>query len=105
MAEEFEAGLVKVVDEEGKEHSFELLDAIETDEGRFVALLPVYENPEESLEDDGELIILKVENENGDDILCPIEDDELFDEIGALFEERLEELYEIEEAESPADAE
>lgn len=103
MAEEFEAGIVKVLDEDGKEHSFELLDAIETEDGRFVALLPIYDEPEESLEDDGELIILKVESEDGEDVLCPIEDDELFDEIGALFEERLEELYEIEEAEEPAD--
>ncbi len=105
MAEEFDFGMVKVMDEDGKEHSFELLDAIETEEGRFVALLPVYENPEESLEDADELIILKVESEDGEDILCPIEDDELFDEIGALFEERLEELYEIEETDAPADAE
>ena len=103
MTEEFEAGIVKVLDEDGKEHSFELLDAIETEDGRFVALLPIYDEPEESLEDDGELIILKVESEDGEDVLCPIEDDELFDEIGALFEERLEELYEIEEAEEPAD--
>lgn len=105
MAEEFEAGIVKVLDEDGKEHSFELLDAIETEDGRFVALLPIYDEPEESLEDDGELIILKVESEDGEDVLLPIEDDELFDEIGALFEERLEELYEIEEVEEPADAE
>ena len=105
MAEEFDFGVVKVMDEDGKEHSFELLDAIETDEGRFVALLPIYENPEESLEDADELIILKVESEDGEDILAPIEDDELFDEIGALFEERLEELFEIEEVEEPADAE
>ena len=103
MSEEFEGGLVTVMDDEGVEHSFELLDAIETDEGRYVALLPVYDDPEESLEDDGELIILEVQNEDGDDVLCPIEDEELFNEIGAIFEERLQDLFGIEEVEEPAD--
>ena len=99
MAEEFEGGLVTVLDDEGKEHQFEVLDAIETDEARYVALLPVYENPAEGIDDDGELIILEVQNEDGNDVLCPIEDEELFNEIGAIFEERLAELFEIEEVE------
>ncbi len=103
MAEEFEGGLVTVLDDDGVEHSFELLDAIETDEGRYVALLPVYENPEEAIDEDGELIILEVMNEDGDDVLCPIEDEDLFNEIGAIFEERLQDLYEIEEVEEPGE--
>ena len=55
--EEFNPDIVSVVDENGEEHTFEELDRIETDEGRFVALLPVYEDAEEILDDDGELII------------------------------------------------
>lgn len=94
--EEFGPDLVSVIDEEGNQHQFEVLDAIETDEGRYVALVPVL-NPEEALEDDGELIILEVANENGEDLLVPIEDDEVFDEIAAIFEERLSEYYEINE--------
>ena len=43
------------------------------------------------LEDDGELIILRVEEEDdGETYLCPIEDDKEFDEIGAIFQQRLE---------------
>lgn len=95
---EFNPDIVSVVDENGEEHIFEELDRIETDEGRFVALLPVYDEAEEILDDSGELIILSViEDADGETYLEPIEDDELFNKIGQLFEERLEDLFEFDE--------
>ena len=98
MSKEYNPDIVSVIDEEGKEHTFEELDRIETDDGRYVALLPVYDEAEEILDDDGELIILKVEeDETGETYLCPIENDKEFNEIGKIFEERLTELYDIEE--------
>ena len=99
MADEYGADLLTVADEDGKEHQFEIIDAIETDDGRYVALLPVYDDPAETLNDDGELIILQVTEEDDGEMLVPIEDDELFDEIADIFEERLSDLYEIEEME------
>ena len=103
MSEEYGNNLVSVLDDEGNEHQFEVLDAIETDEGRYVALLPVYSDAEEAIEDDGELVILEVVNDQGDDLLVPIEDDEIFENIAEIFEERLAEYYEINEIEAPAD--
>ena len=98
MNDEYNPDIVSVVDEEGKEHMFEELDRIETDDGRYVALLPLYDDAEKMLEDDGELIILKVEEgKNGDTYLCPIEDEDEFNEIGQAFEERLAELYDFDE--------
>ena len=97
---EYNPDLISVVDENGVEHVFEELDRIETDDGRFVALLPVYQEAEEILDDDGELIILSVvEDEDGETYLEPIEDDKLFDEIGKIFEERLSELFDFNEEE------
>lgn len=104
MSDEFGADLVTVMDEDGQQHQFELVDAIETDDGRYVALLPVYENPDELVDDDGELIILEVTEENGEEILVPIEDEDVFDEIAEIFEERLSDLYEIEEMEQPSES-
>ena len=103
MSEEFGTDIVSVVDDDGVQHQFEVLDAIETDEGRYVALTPVYDDPAEAVADDGELIVLKVVEENGEDMLVPIEDDDEFDEIAEIFEERLADLYEIEELEQPAE--
>lgn len=104
MADEFGADLVTVLDDEGNQHQFELVDAIETDDGRYVALLPVYDDPDESVNDDGELIILEVAEEDGEEILAPIEDEDTFDDIAAIFEERLSNLYEIEELEDQPEA-
>ena len=94
MAEEYNPDIVSVIDENGVEHIFEELDRIETDNGRYVALLPVYDDAEDIIDDDGEIIILQVEEEkNGDTFLCPIEDEKAFDEIGKIFEERLADLF------------
>lgn len=99
MSEEFNPDLVSVVDENGVEHVFEELDRIETDTAKYVALLPVYDDAEEILDDDGELIILKVCEEDGETYLEPIEDDNEFNEIGKIFEERLSELFDFDEEE------
>ena len=94
MADEYNPDIVSVIDENGVEHTFEELDRIETDNGRYVALLPVYDDADDIIDDDGEIIILQVEEEeNGDTFLCPIEDDKTFDEVGKIFEERLENLF------------
>ncbi|MBE6751090.1 MAG: DUF1292 domain-containing protein [Ruminococcaceae bacterium] len=97
--EEYGPDIVSVVDEDGVEHTFEELDRIETDEGKFVALLPVYDEAEEIIDSDGELIILQVTEEDGEFYLEPIEDDNLFDKIGKLFEERLADIFEFEDEE------
>jgi uncharacterized protein YrzB (UPF0473 family) len=94
MSEEYNPDIVSVVDENGVEHIFEELDRIETDDARYVALIPEYDDSEDILEDDGEVIILKVEEEkNGDTYLCPIEDENEFSEIQKIFEERLSDLF------------
>ena len=97
MSEEFNPDLVSVIDENGVEHVFEELDRIETDTAKYVALLPVYDEAEEILDDDGELIILKVCEEDGETYLEPIEDDNEFNEIGKIFEVRLSELFAFDE--------
>lgn len=97
MDEAYNPDIVSVVDEDGTEHIFEELDRIETDNARYVALLPVYDEAEEILDDDGELIILRVTEEDGETYLEPIEDDEEFNRIGAAFEERLADLFDITE--------
>lgn len=98
MQDDYNPDIVSVVDEDGKEHIFEELDRIETDSGRYVALTPLYDDAEQMLEDDGELIILKVTEEDGETYLSPIEDEEEFNTVGQAFEERLSELFDIENA-------
>lgn len=96
MDDEFFTGdIVTVIDDDGKEHCFEELDRIETEDGnRYVALVPVYDDETEILDDDGDVLILKVLEENGENYLIQIEDDEEFNTIGNIIEDRLIEKYE-----------
>ncbi len=103
MDDEYNPDIVSVVDEDGKEHVFEELDRIETDKGKYVALAPLYDEAEQLLEDDGELIILKVNEENGETYLEPIEDEAEFNEIGRIFEDRLGDLYDIDSEDCEAE--
>lgn len=100
MSDEFFTGgdIVTVVDDDGKEHVFEEIDRIETEDGnKYVALLPVYDDDISVLEDDGDVLILKVIEENGENFLIQIEDENEFNEIGNIIEDRLIEKYEKEE--------
>lgn len=97
--EEYTPDIVSIIDEDGKEHIFEELDRIETDSGKYIALLPLPENPDKITEEDNALIILKVDEENGEAYLFPIEDDEEFNEIGSIFEERLADMFDFENEE------
>lgn len=90
--------LITIVDENNKEHVFEELDRIEDDYGKYVALTPALDGTDEIIDSDGELIILKVsEDESGETWLSYIEDEVEFDRISKVFEERLSDYYEIEE--------
>ena len=98
MAEEYNPDIITLEDDDGKEYTFEVLDRIETDEARYIALLPVYDKPEEMLQDSGELVILKVAEENGEECFVDIEDDAEYDMIADAFTDRLQDIFEIEEA-------
>lgn len=95
MDNEYNPDLITVEDESGKKHSFEILDTVELNDNRYVALLPVYEDAEELLNDDGELVILKVVEEGDEDVLVTIEDDDEFNKVATIFEENLSELFEL----------
>ena len=89
--------IVSVVDDDGKEHLFEEIDRVELDDDRrYVALLPIYEDEADLLEDDGEVLILKVIEEKGETYLVQIDDEAEFNEVGNIIEDRLIEKYEKE---------
>lgn len=96
MSEELDytPDLYTLVDEDGKEQAFEMLDAMELDDQKYYALIPYHENPEETLDDDGELVILKSQNVDGEEMLATIDDDNEFNRIGEVFLKRIESMFE-----------
>ncbi|MBQ8781198.1 MAG: DUF1292 domain-containing protein [Oscillospiraceae bacterium] len=97
MMNDMAADLYTLVDEEGVEQTFEMIDVMDVDDERYYALVPYYDDPTKELEADTELVILKSEeDENGEEILASIDNDEEYEKIGAMFLSRLNEMYEEE---------
>ena len=102
MADNFDdmsmaADLYTLVDEDGVEQQFEMLDTMEVDGERYYALVPYYDDPTKEIEADTELVVLKSEyDENDDETLVSIDNDEEYEKIGNMFLERLNKLYDNE---------
>ncbi len=94
---DYNPDIITLADDSGKEYTFEVLDAIESDSGKYLALLPQYSDPKEMLEDSGELVIVKVGEENGEEYFYEIEDDDEYETVADAFIDRLENFFEIEE--------
>lgn len=97
MERESDGTLVTLVDEtDGTEKEFEFLASLEHEGTKYVALVPAFMEPEELVENDGELVILKVEKDDKDeDILVSIDDDNEFDAVAAKFEDTLSDDFDI----------
>ena len=99
MEKDYNPDIVTLSDDDGKEYTFEVIDAIESDEGRYLAMLPVFDDPQKMLEDSGELVIVKVGEENGEEYFFEIEDDDEYEFVADAFVERLQDFFEIAEEE------
>lgn len=98
--EDYSADLVTLVDEDGVEKEYEIVDAIELDgDERYMALVPVSESPDDLINDSGDLLIFRIVTQDDEDIFETIEDEDEFDQISAIFVERLSDRYDIEEVE------
>ena len=102
--EENERDVISLLDEEGKEHEFEIVDALEMNDNQYLALVPLYDEsqPEAALEDSGELVILRVcdeEDEDGEQYLDAIEDEDEYNKVAELFMGRLEDYFDFEDEE------
>lgn len=93
MDHEYEADLLTLLDDEGQEHEFEIIDELENDDGHFLALVPTQQEADELVSDAETYYIFEVIEEDGEEQLQEVEDDELLDKLAAIFEERFIEAY------------
>ncbi len=96
----YEMDTLSLVDEDGVEHEFEVADTLEADGREYMALIPLFDDPEEALEDSAELVILRISRDTDEDdepYLEAIIDEDEYDKIAKLFVTRLEEFYDFED--------
>lgn len=96
MNNEFTADLITLIDDDGIEHSFEILDVIENDDGCFYALLPQNNNGTSGIDkfdDSDSYYIFEAIYENGEQVLAEVEDNALLKKLADSFETHFEDMY------------
>ena len=98
MLEEAAPDLLTLEDEDGKEVTFEVIDATEVNGTRYLAVIPYQEDPE-SLQEDAELILMGIGTDDEGEYMDIVDDDEELITVGKVFEERLRAMYDIDDSE------
>ncbi len=93
MSDEYGNDFVMLTDEDGNEQEFEHIDTVELDGQVYMAFIPA----ELAAEDEAEVVILKVVEEDGEEILASVEDDAEADRVYDIVIQHVEELYEADE--------
>ena len=99
MGEELD-NIIILNDENGKEVHFEFIDIVELDSEEYVILLPVKEEGEEG-EDDGEVVILKIEDTGSEDeeSYVSVDNEEVLNKVFDMFKEKFKDEFNFSEDE------
>ncbi len=92
MEDNFGSDFMTIVDEDGTEYELEVLSTLEYNGFTYLAVIPAGADENEDLE----VSILKSIEEDGEPILCAIEDEE---ELQGVYDLMMEELYAEDEEE------
>ena len=91
MTEEYGSDFMTIVDEDGTEFELEILASLEYNGFTYLAVIPAMDAEEEA---DLEISILKSVEEDGESVLCAIEDQTELDTVYNLI---MDQLYEEDE--------
>ena len=92
MTDEFGSDYMTIVDEDGTEYELEVLTTMEYNGCTYLAVVPADDS--EGAEIKYEVSILKCVEEDGESILCAIEDDQELETVERLI---MDQLYEDED--------
>ena len=90
MQNEYGSDFITISDEDGTEYELEVLSTLEYNGFTYLAVIPAGMDESEELE----VSILKSVEEDGEDILCAIEDE---DELQGVYDLIMDQLYEEED--------
>ncbi len=93
MSDHYGSDFMTIVDEDGEEYELEILTELEYNGASYLAVVPAGADEEGDLE----ISILKSVEEDGEPILCAVEDEV---ELQAVYDLIMDQLYEEAEEES-----
>jgi len=88
MSEDFGSTFVTIEDEDGNEIELEHLDTVMLDDNEYMAFCPADADPDS---EEVDIFILRVEEEDGEEILATVEDDDERQRVYEVFMARVEE--------------
>lgn len=93
--EDYTPDILRLENEDGEEHVFEVLDVADMHDVRYMMLRPYSEDPGRRLADSAEMLIVRLD-ENGDEVLYDLVDDqEELASVIQVFSSRWSEVYNI----------
>ena len=92
MTDEFGSDFMTIVDEDGTEYELEILSSLDWNGNTYLAVIPAGLEEDE----DAEVSILKSVEEDGESILCAVEDQAELDAVDQLI---MDQLYEDDDEE------
>ncbi len=93
MSNDYSPDLITLIDDEGVEHNFEILDTVEFDGKEYYALYPVFDNAADMVADSGEYYIMEAIDSDDGWELAEVDDDELIDKLSVIFEDRFADKF------------
>lgn len=90
MEDQYGSDFITISDEDGTEYELEILATLDWNGSSYLAVIPAGADDEEDLE----VSILKSVEEDGESILCAIEDE---DELQTVYQQIMDALYEEDE--------
>ncbi|HIV20801.1 MAG TPA: DUF1292 domain-containing protein [Candidatus Scatomorpha stercorigallinarum] len=95
MDEDFGSSYITIEDEDGNEFELEQLAELEYEGRSYAAFLPA-----DMDEDDPDYgyILLRIEEENGDEVFCSVDDEQ---ELAAVYEAFMAQLFDDEDSDEP----
>ena len=95
MDEDFGSSYITIEDEDGNEFELEQLAELEYEGRSYAAFLPA--DMDEDDPDSG-YILLRIEEENGDEVFCSVDDEQ---ELAAVYEAFMAQLFDDEDSDEP----
>ncbi len=88
--------IITLTDENGVETAFEHVLTFLHEGERYVALIPVEEDSSFDEDEEAEIVLLKIEHKNGEDVYTSIDNEVMLNEVFEAFIELMDEIEEEE---------
>ncbi len=88
--------VIVLVDEEGVEHDFALVDRFQVDMTEYAILVPVIYTEEgkngEAVDFEDEAFIFRIDLDDGEEMLVEVEDEKEWNQVASIWEERVQNI-------------